>query len=172
MLDIPGGAGTKTSESIPVDATTDVVALFLKLLLFPFELDGLQLKFDLQMNLELICLAEQFDAEEVEDLANQQISQLNPWDILQYANDNDNVFLARIAIERLHVERIQKWYEDDTVFWPRVKNLKVEWQLALIRCLAPTIDRERKAPRSAHTLDDVPVVLQYNISRVASHFNP
>lgn len=165
MLLIADGSGHNADEPIQIDAPADAVCLFLDLLTFPFDLSTrTPVTSSAKQILLVLHLADKLGANTISEYMERQLNALDPWEVLKYANETDDIPLAKKAIARLPLNGCSvKWFDKDNELSTAMRGLTLEWQLALLHCLVPYMARGKSHERS--------MVIQ-SLDKAAQHFQP
>ena len=115
MLEAARPGQQDDAEIITFDEPAVVVELFLDLLFAWGDISSTPLTTDIAKTNALLRLADKYGSDEIEKLAEKRVTQLDPWQVLKFAEEVDDLKLEAAG------------------------SLTPTWQIALVRCLAPTI---------------------------------
>ncbi len=129
MQDIPSKPST---ESTDIDTPSNNPDVFL-------DMTGVATKIspntDLEGSYALLKLAQQFDRKAIELRVIHRhnfLAEVDPWAVIKKASDDDDLALARICLSHADYKRFDTHY-----FWTRLGQLRSDWQVPILRRLAP-----------------------------------
>jgi hypothetical protein len=141
-------------EVIDIDLSTKHLELFFDFMQLTARFQSLVRHHGLAVDFEqariLLPLIDQYDCEVMRSFLESKLASLalfNPWELLHLACDQDDLKLARTAIEHIVPRRLYDFVGSDrsTAGWTSLSKLSAAWQSEFLRLLIP-------GPRTHNTI--------------------